>query len=347
MAKNNFKDLTGQRFGKLIAIKPTDKRKDKCVIWLCKCDCGNLYETKSNALIFGRKSCGCLRFEKKVYKDKKKCSKCGFELSLNEFYINKQTNQFFSVCKECKAEYRKKWRKRNGLKSTKPKKWKSDNKEIYLRYKKRRKLRKKLRTRERQKEKQRIDYHKNKYKNKRKVDNRGFVRRYGITLKEREIIIDKQNGRCLICDKKLDRTNKRKSHVDHNHDTGEVRGILCFHCNTGLGNFEENISLLERAIEYIKYNYYNKSIKYNKHPEYLKERRIELIKEQNNECAICNIELDRNEYNTRSVLDHSYDTKTERQVLCSKCNLGLGRFEKRRKTEKVIKIIDKAIEYLK
>lgn len=61
----NKKDLTNQRFGRLIAIKPTVKRtKDRCVIWYCKCDCGKTIEVSSKSLIQGNtKSCGCLSNE--------------------------------------------------------------------------------------------------------------------------------------------------------------------------------------------------------------------------------------------------------------------------------------------
>jgi len=54
-------DLTGQRFGKLIALNETEKRKSKNVVWLCKCDCGNLKEVGRDNLIRGHtRSCGCL-----------------------------------------------------------------------------------------------------------------------------------------------------------------------------------------------------------------------------------------------------------------------------------------------
>lgn len=55
-------DLTGQRFGKLTALNPTDKRMDQgSVVWLCRCDCGNLKEVSARRLIRGKvKSCGCL-----------------------------------------------------------------------------------------------------------------------------------------------------------------------------------------------------------------------------------------------------------------------------------------------
>lgn len=58
----NTKDLTNQRFGRLVAIYPTKKRsKGERIIWLCHCDCGNLTEVASNNLLTGHtKSCGCL-----------------------------------------------------------------------------------------------------------------------------------------------------------------------------------------------------------------------------------------------------------------------------------------------
>ena len=69
----NKKDLTGQRFGRLIVIMDTNKRtRCRKVIWLCRCDCGNLTEASGNHLICGRtKSCGCLQKEiasKRLYK---------------------------------------------------------------------------------------------------------------------------------------------------------------------------------------------------------------------------------------------------------------------------------------
>ena len=63
--KATANDLTGQRFGKLIALYPTDKRAPgNYVIWHCKCDCGNEYEVASTYLLRGHtQSCGCLHQE--------------------------------------------------------------------------------------------------------------------------------------------------------------------------------------------------------------------------------------------------------------------------------------------
>ena len=55
------KDLTGQRFGKLVAMKPTEERKNGFVMWECQCDCGNVALVRSVSLLNGNTtSCGCL-----------------------------------------------------------------------------------------------------------------------------------------------------------------------------------------------------------------------------------------------------------------------------------------------
>lgn len=55
------KDLTGQRFGKLTAIRLTEERQAKCVVWECQCDCGNTTYVRSGNLTNGNtQSCGCI-----------------------------------------------------------------------------------------------------------------------------------------------------------------------------------------------------------------------------------------------------------------------------------------------
>jgi len=64
---NNKKDLTGKRFGRLVAIGPTDERRNGYVMWECKCDCGNTVLVRSASLIGGKKtSCGCLHETSRV-----------------------------------------------------------------------------------------------------------------------------------------------------------------------------------------------------------------------------------------------------------------------------------------
>jgi len=62
VAKKN--ELMGQRFGRLVALRPTIKRKHRNVIWLCQCDCGNIVEIQATNLVKGNtRSCGCLQRE--------------------------------------------------------------------------------------------------------------------------------------------------------------------------------------------------------------------------------------------------------------------------------------------
>lgn len=62
--RNN--DLSGKRFGKLIAIEPTEQRSEDAVVWRCRCDCGNETFASSRTLASGgKKSCGCLRKKKR------------------------------------------------------------------------------------------------------------------------------------------------------------------------------------------------------------------------------------------------------------------------------------------
>ena len=63
-AKKLASNLSGQRFGRLIAVRATEERNNNKVIWECKCDCGNTVYVKSTLLKNGHTaSCGCLRIE--------------------------------------------------------------------------------------------------------------------------------------------------------------------------------------------------------------------------------------------------------------------------------------------
>jgi hypothetical protein len=89
------------------------------------------------------------------------------------------------------------------------------------------------------------------YRNNHKdiIRNYALQEKYGISLDEYLQLYDKQEGICLICHKRQE--NKNLS-VDHNHKTGEIRGLLCNNCNFGLAYFYDDISILEKAIEYLK-----------------------------------------------------------------------------------------------
>lgn len=62
-----------------------------------------------------------------------------------------------------------------------------------------------------------------------------------------------QGGRCAICALRPDEAHKdaQRLAIDHDHETGMVRGLLCVRCNVGLGSFHDDVELLARAIEYV------------------------------------------------------------------------------------------------
>ncbi|MEU3457564.1 endonuclease VII domain-containing protein [Micromonospora sp. NPDC006766] len=71
-------------------------------------------------------------------------------------------------------------------------------------------------------------------------------RRYGIGEKEVQELLAEQGGVCAVCGA------PDPEHVDHDHRTGWVRGILCFNCNGGLGQFRDSPARLTRAITYLR-----------------------------------------------------------------------------------------------
>lgn len=79
------------------------------------------------------------------------------------------------------------------------------------------------------------------------VRNSGLRKRFGITNDDYFEMLKEQNGVCAICETKPE----GYLHVDHCHETGEIRGLLCKPCNLGLGNFRDNRTFLSNAIEYL------------------------------------------------------------------------------------------------
>ncbi len=82
----------------------------------------------------------------------------------------------------------------------------------------------------------------------------GIKRRYGITWDDYLDLYNKHAGCCHICAVPLELfgSDKHKvAQVDHCHKTGKVRGLLCTACNTGLGNFKDDVNLLSKVIGYL------------------------------------------------------------------------------------------------
>lgn len=76
---------------------------------------------------------------------------------------------------------------------------------------------------------------------------------YGITEVDWDRMFAEQGGKCAICGGTDDGTKAaRRLHVDHCHQTGEVRGLLCGSCNNGIGRFDHDVDLLQKAIDYLR-----------------------------------------------------------------------------------------------
>src|SRR5882762_5639324 len=97
------------------------------------------------------------------------------------------------------------------------------------------------------------------YQKSKRTDYRGAALRrhalkknFGITPAQYDQMFAEQKGRCAIC--KVDKSGTEHSAflcVDHDHETGDVRGLLCHQCNTGIGMLKDDPSLLRRAVKYL------------------------------------------------------------------------------------------------
>ena len=126
--------------------------------------------------------------------------------------------------KKAAADYKRKWREQN------PDVEKAILRRKYLKYRKKY-----------------IEIGKKNYsKNKRKVKDYALRQKYGISIEEYEQMLATQGGRCAICGE-----SSKRLVVDHCHETGSVRSLLCNRCNLSLGAFEDNVDILMSAIEYL------------------------------------------------------------------------------------------------
>lgn len=80
-------------------------------------------------------------------------------------------------------------------------------------------------------------------------------KRYNITKEDYEKMMERQKEKCLICGRNFDKIYfPQNTHIDHDHRTGKVRGLLCNNCNVILGNAFDNPLILVKAIRYLQEN---------------------------------------------------------------------------------------------
>lgn len=71
-------------------------------------------------------------------------------------------------------------------------------------------------------------------------------------MRPRERLLLQENNACAVCRKPFDAMKQQNVHVDHCHETGKVRGILCLYCNRGIGCFFNEAEVLRGAARYLE-----------------------------------------------------------------------------------------------
>jgi hypothetical protein len=157
------------------------------------------------------------------------CNVCKTEKSLDFFYLAKNgTFGRRGDCKECK---RAKKRAHNTLPSAqaKAKAYREANKD-----REREQARKRDATPEA----------------KQHRSERRMIKSSGLTIEKYNLLFEKQKGICLVCEKSPAPGNKLVP--DHNHETGEIRGLLHIKCNLGIGNLQDDPILCRKAATYLE-----------------------------------------------------------------------------------------------
>ncbi|MCO5997109.1 endonuclease VII domain-containing protein [Actinoallomurus rhizosphaericola] len=154
-------------------------------------------------------------------------------------------------------------------------------------------------------------------------------RRYGMTEREVEELAQRHGDVCLIC------LRRRALHVDHDHATGEVRGMLCFTCNGALGQFKDDALVMRRAVDYLEGRLVEPvqprraarrskgAAKSRRHYRLMQKYGIgadeveRLVERQGGVCPICRAA-------EPAHVDHDHVTGAVRGILCGDCNTGMG-----------------------
>lgn len=153
----------------------------------------------------------------------KVCGQCGTRKPTAEFYARKGSpDGLTGACSECMKRYSLEYRNRpgkRGLYNERSKVWRKAHPEQVSRTNRRNQLR----------------------------------ILYGLTVEAYTAMLQVQFYKCAACGDKFDMEAKQKTpHIDHNHKTGEVRALLCGHCNAALGNVHESVDKLKALIAYLE-----------------------------------------------------------------------------------------------
>lgn len=160
----------------------------------------------------------------------KRCKVCGEVKPLDEFYaMPRMRDGHRNDCKACNLAAKKaRYRTDPEAAKARVKAWQQANREQLQAYRRLRREEPEVKARERA----------------------GHLKRkYGITLEQYDEMLAAQGGVCAVCGREP--RDDISLHVDHDHETGALRGLLCFRCNNSLGDLGDDPDLLRRAASYL------------------------------------------------------------------------------------------------
>lgn len=155
----------------------------------------------------------------------KYCKKCNKEKPLEEFGIDRSEKDGHRYsCKNCLNKRQREYA--------------NNNKEVI-------KLRNKAKS-----EKRRLYY--NSQKGVESSRRAHLKRKFNLTLEDYKLLSEKQGDVCAICGSPEMNNKNKVLCVDHCHNTGKIRGLLCGKCNAGIGHFMDDIKIIEKSIKYLE-----------------------------------------------------------------------------------------------
>lgn len=160
----------------------------------------------------------------------KACTKCGVEKEISPENFARAGKYFRPECKPCQYAKQAEWREKNRATiNSKAAEYREANRTLLA-------------------EKARGYHWDNRETVLRRMRAADLARTYGLSQQQYDEMLESQGGGCAICGR---RPGKRQLPVDHDHETGVVRGILCTGCNTALGTLGDTAESLRRAVAYL------------------------------------------------------------------------------------------------
>lgn len=176
------------------------------------------------------------------------CKKCG-----KEFEPSKNDARIVFCSTDCRIEFRRENGYMSKYYSENTSKWKET--QATDEYKKSKNEARRIKYaedkeyREKTKEKVKLYNEKNPH-----IKHAQRLSAYGLTPEMYDGLLKNQNYKCAICGEEQNAQHRNKLYVDHNHETGKVRGLLCNNCNFAIGHLKDDIQLLKNAIKYLEDN---------------------------------------------------------------------------------------------